>query len=241
VTDQKKKAIDSKQLLAALRGFALTLASGYEISDVFHDLTRRVTRVLAISGAGVSVMSGDKLRFATSDTERFVRLERVQEEHQAGPCVEAVRSREAVAIADPAGLAGRWPLYEKAAALVGVVAVAGVPMRSGGDILGALNLYVDHVRHWNDDEIDVAQSMADMATSYVVNASKLDQERRTTEQLELALRSRLVIEQAKGVLAAHYGISIDAAFALLRKHARRTRRNLHVVSYGVVNYGDRLI
>lgn len=146
-------------------------------------------------------MDGDRLRFVTTDTERLVELERALVEHQAGPCAEAVRAGAVVAIVDLRTHGGRWPAYADAAASLGVIAAAGIPMRNGGRALGVLNLYDNAPRPWIDDDLDVAQSLADMATSYVLNASKLDQERGTSEQLQRALSSRIVIEQAKGILA----------------------------------------
>ena len=95
------------------------------------------------------------------------------------------------------------------------------------------------VRDWTADDLDAARILADMATSYVINASELDRQRRVNEQLKEALASRIVIEQAKGALAAERGISVDEAFEVLRRHARSHSMNLRKVADAVVTLGLR--
>jgi AmiR/NasT family two-component response regulator len=112
-------------------------------------------------------------------------------------------------------------------------------MRLDDEVLGAMNIYSAEPRLWTDDEIATAQVLADMATSYLVNASELEKSRRTSEQLQEALQSRVVIEQAKGILSAERRISMDEAFETLRRHARNHNANLRAVADAVVNLGLR--
>jgi GAF domain-containing protein len=105
--------------------------------------------------------------------------------------------------------------------------------------LGALNLYHHARREWSDEDVGTATLLAAVATAYVANAARLDQFRQTTEQLQEALNSRVVIEQAKGVLAGERKISVDEAFKRLRGHARRHQTSLRAVAEAVVNIGLR--
>ena len=101
--------------------------------------------------------------------------------------------------------------------------------------MGVLNLYDDKPRSWTDDDIRAASLLADVATSYVAKAQRLDQARDTTEQLQTALDTRVAIEQAKGMIANQRDITVDAAFELLRSHARSHQATLRSVADAVVN------
>lgn len=230
----------SQQLLMrALSEFVRTLARGYAVSDVLHDLAEQVTTVLGIDGAGVSVQDGDRLQFAAALDERSAALEGAQESAQAGPCIDAWHSGAAVTVDDLQREPQGWDAYEQAARENGVAAVAGIPMQCDSQHIGALHLYSATPRHWSADDLETARILADIATSYVVHASELDRQRRLNDQLREALDSRIVIEQAKGVIAAERRISVDAAFEILRRHARSHSATLRSVAEAVVNLGLR--
>jgi AmiR/NasT family two-component response regulator len=112
-------------------------------------------------------------------------------------------------------------------------------MRLDGNRMGAISLDRMAIHHWEDDEIEAASILADMATSYVVDATEFERSRASVAQLERALESRVVIEQAKGIIAAKRDISVDDAFEILRSHARNHHANLHDVSEAVVRLGLR--
>jgi GAF domain-containing protein len=230
---------DQQLLMRALSEFAGTLAKGFAISDVLHDLAEQVRAVLGIDGAGVSVHDGDRLQFVTALDERSTVLEGVQDAGQTGPCVDAWRSGEAVTVADLRQDSHGWDGYAQTAREAGVIAIAGIPMRCGDQSIGALDLYSTTPRQWSDDDLECARVLADMATSYVIHASELDRQRRLNEQLREALDSRIVIEQAKGILAAERGITVDAAFEILRRHARSHSAPLRSVANAVVSLGMR--
>jgi len=218
--------------------FARNLAGGFDISDVLHDLCERVTSMTdEVDAAGVSVLTEDRLRFATALDEVTSQLERVQDHEQRGPCVDAARGGQAVLVSD---LAARNPygVYGSTALGLGIHAVAGIPLLASAPI-GALNLYRYQPSPWADADIAAARVFADMAASYIVNASALQQQRRMTEQLQEALESRVVIEQAKGLLAREHGCSPDQAFARLRGYARNHNENIHTVAKAVIDLGLR--
>ena len=227
-------------LATALSAFARTLAQGYEITDVLYDLTERVAEIIPVPAAGVSLLQDGALQHATSLNELAAAIEVVQEQSQQGPCVDACRTNEMVSVADVRVEPDRWPAVSRAARAAGVVAMAGIPFSNGQATLGALNLYDVEPRHWSEAELARARVLADMATGYVVNASHLQRERRTNEQLRQALENRVVIEQAKGILAAQHGISVTQAFERLRGYARSHNASTRAVADAIVHLDLRL-
>lgn len=228
-----------RQVLDAVTGFASTVSDRSDIADVLHELSARVSSTLAITGAGVSLLQDEDARFVAADNEVVARIEHMQDDTQEGPCVEVYRRNDAVAFDDLRVMREQWPRFAPHALAAGVGAVASVPLRHGETTIGAVDLYDAGPRTWSDDELRAAQLLADIAAIYVTNASQLDRERRLNEQLQTALDSRIVIEQAKGVVAAARGIDVDEAFAVLRKHARDHRATLRAVAEAVVHAGLR--
>lgn len=222
-------------LLQALSAFARTSAKGFEITDVLYDLTERAAEVVAVTSAGVSLIHDGKLRHVTSFDDAAAGIEAAQERAQRGPCVEASQTMAAVTIADVHTEPDRWPEVTRAALAAGIVAIAGIPFSPGDTALGALNLYDSRPRPWSAVDLSRAGVLADMATSYVVNASQVEHERRTNEQLQQALNNRVIIEQAKGILAAHNGVSVNEAFDRIRAHARNHNTTIRSVSEAIVN------
>jgi len=226
-------------LLESLERFATTLTGGYGVGDVLHDLTEEITDVLDLTGAGVTLIHDGKQRFVTAAIDAIATLERVQEDHQAGPCIDAATASQPMAVSDlDDGDAGqRWPDYTQAARAAGIRAVAGVPMLTEGSAVGAVNLYSSLPRDWSPEDLRVTSVFANIATGYLVHASAARQHQRTAEQLQQALTTRLIIEQAKGVLSTTHEISVDDAFALLRQHSRGHNTRIHDVARAVVD-GD---
>ena len=198
-----------------------------------------MTDVLDLTGAGVTLVHGGKQRFVTAAVESIARLERVQEDHQLGPCIDAVTTAQPMTVSDlDGGDAGRrWPEYSNAATTTGIRAVAGIPMLAEGSAVGAVNLYSREPRSWSAEDLRVASVFANIATGYLVHASAAQQHQRTAEQLQQALSTRLIIEQAKGVLATRHEINVDEAFLLLRRQARDHGTRIHDVARAVVD-GD---
>lgn len=135
----------------------------------------------------------------------------------------------------------RWGSFGPAVLEAGFVAVAAIPMHVDHTTVGALNLYDRRARQRSDDDLALALArvLAAMAASYIINASELEQARRTAEQLQEALDSRILIEQAKGILAADGTLGMDQAYRVLRRHARSHNASLRAVAEAVVNLGLR--
>lgn len=197
---------DVSLFVRTLSEFTADLVSAYDTDAMLENLAQRVTKVLDLTGSGVSLAATDgRLAFATAVPEPLRELERTQEAIQRGPCVEAFTVGATVAVPDLAAEPRGWDEYEEVAARLGVHAVAGVPMTFKGAPVGALNLYSAQAREWPEDDLAAARTMADMATGYLMNASRLREHETVNEQLQRALDSRVLIEQAKGILAEARG------------------------------------
>jgi GAF domain-containing protein len=227
---------DPDTILDSLQRFAAALSGGYGIGDVLHNLTEEMTEVLDLTGAGVTLVHDGRQRFVTAAIEAIADLERVQEDFQKGPCIDAVSAARPVTVSDitVGDASQRWPDYTTAAVRTGIRAVAGIPMCADAEAVGAVNLYDSQPRTWTAEDLRIAGIFADIATGYLVHASAAQQQQRTAEQLQEALNTRLIIEQAKGVLATKKAISIDDAFRVLRRYARDHNQRIHDVARGVV-------
>ena len=215
---------DQPLFLETLSRFAVVLPARYDLEAALSELTESVTQVLDLAGSGVTMAEEGRLRFVTAVSQASGELERNQEDQQAGPCRDAYDTGEVVRVTDVRQESARWPEFSATASRLSVAGVAGIPMRLADEIIGALNLYARGPREWSDEDIAVAGVLADVATSYVVNASKLRQQEQLSEQLQHALESRVVIEQAKG--AFKNADTVDQAYRLIRRHARNNNASL---------------
>ena len=229
--------MDSVPPLFDLRRFAAAMARQFDVNEVLYELGDGAMAILDAAGAGVSVVNeAGELVFITSTSQLVVDVERVQMEHQAGPCVEAFQRGEAVPVSDIGELV-EWPEYREAARRAGLSSVVGLPLALEDRRIGSLNVYDAKVREWTGSELASASVLADMATAYLVHAGELAKARQLTEQLQRALDSRIVIEQAKGMMSRDNSISVDVAFHLLRTFARSKNLDLREVAHRVVDSG----
>jgi GAF domain-containing protein len=180
--------------------------------------------------------SDDELKFVTATDASVVDIEAVQERHQEGPCVEAFRTGEIVTVSDIAGLQ-KWHPYRAAAADSGWKSVVGLPLSLDEHRVGSLNVYDRRVRDWSVADLDAARALADIATAYLTRAGELAEAQELSKQLQRALDSRIIIEQAKGIVSRDQQVSVDAAFELLRRYSRNTNTPLRDVATAVVNDG----
>jgi len=232
---------DQRLFMKTLTRFSVVLPEHHDLdAAALAELTKSVAAVLGLGGSGVTVAEQGKLQFVTALTQDSKELERSQQVHQEGPCRDAYETGEVVRVTDVRQESARWPDYSALAADLGVAGVAGIPMRQGDEVIGALNIYSNEPRQWSDEDIAVAVVLADVATSYVLNASKLHDQEQLSEQLQHALESRIVIEQAKGITAQRRSVSIDHAYQLMRGHARSNHASLRTVAEAIVGVGLRV-
>lgn len=229
--------LDHAALLRAYEGYAQALLRTYDIGEMLYRLTDQVVEVLDIDGAGVVLADDDdRLAAVTATDRRAAVLDEHQLEHEDGPALVAFRDNVQVRIGD-LDVDERWPGLSAAARDLGIRAVAALPMPVHARRIGALDLWSVDPHEWTDEELRVGQVLANMASGYVLNNLELSESRDLAEQLQHALDSRVVVEQAKGLVAGRRGITPTEAFDLLRQRARSTSTRLHEVCQGVVD-GD---
>lgn len=228
---------DQQRLAAVLVGFARTLADADGLEEILHQLGQHVLAVVPAAGAGVSLAdSHGRLHFLPGTDAIFARLEGGRDDLREGPSRDAYE-KGAPVVASDLGHTGRWPRFRDSAIAAGVHAAAGIPLLARQSCIGALSLYRSEVQAFTDEEVTAARVLADMATGYVVNVRDLERARQLTQELEYALSSRVLIEQAKGYLAAQLSIGMDDAFERLRRHARDHNRRLRDVAEDVLRGG----
>ena len=204
-------------LLQTLSRFAVILPARYDLQEALSELKESVTAVLGLSGSWVTMADDGRLSFLTAMSQVSAELERdhAQLHPFSCPCRDAYSTGEVVRVTDVREQSTRWPEFSAFATRLSLAGVAAIPMRLADEIIGALNLYSPEPRDWSDEDIAVAGVLANVATSYVVNASKLRQQQQLTEQLQEALKSRVIIEQAKGITAQQRAISVSQALSLI--------------------------
>ena len=151
-----------------------------------------------------------------------------------GPCLDAFGSGQTVQASAAEGSV-RWPQFAPRASAAGFRVMCAVPLQVRSTVIGALNLFRGTDEPFSDDDLEIAQAMAEIAAIALIQERALRERTLVTEQLEAALRSRVVIEQAKGMLAEYLTTTVDEAFQLLRSYARNHNRKLTDVAADVVN------
>ncbi|WP_380160849.1 GAF and ANTAR domain-containing protein [Kineococcus sp. R86509] len=221
---------------AAVNDVAQVLADHGEALDLAHRLVHHCARLLSASAVGLVVEDGDghlQPLAATSDDVRGVEV--VQLQTGQGPCLDAYRTGQVVSVPTAAELTARWPEFARSAREAGVMAVHSVPVGSGGRTIGALNLFRDHEGPYSAVESDVAHAMASFGAIGLTQLEHVAEGARVRAQLQEALDSRIVLEQAKGALAERYRCHPDEAFQRLRARARAERRRLRDVAQEIVD------
>lgn len=204
-------------------------ADGFDVLELLHDLTAYAVGLLGVGSAGVTVLnrSGQVDYLAASD-ETCRRLQEDQLELDEGPCLDSARTGRMltpVLLHADRHSRRRWPHFTSRALRAGITSVAAVPLRTPRNPLGALNL-LSSGRVPTREDLCLAQALADAVGICLRHRQDLLTREETIGQLEEALESRVVIEQAKGVLASRLGVDVEEAFARLRRHARSRRLKL---------------
>jgi transcriptional regulator with GAF, ATPase, and Fis domain len=204
-----------------------TLVTDFDIIDFLERLAGRCADLLGVAACGVLLADHhDTLNLVAASSEPARLLELVQLQNDDGPCMHAYRTGQPVQLADVDEVGARWPAFSAAARAAGFAAVQALPMRLREERLGALNLFTAQPGQLDDDTVALGQALADAATIGIVHQRAMTRSGLVAEQLQTALNSRIVIEQAKGFLAERLGITVDEAFIILRHRARDTNRKL---------------
>lgn len=227
--------ISTERLTDVFVEVADTLITDFDLVDFLHKLTDHAA---AVSGAeAVGLMLADQqgqLRYMAASNETGKMLELFQLQNAEGPCLDCFSTRDPVINADLAAASDRWPKFAPAAIAAGFQSVHAFPMRLRDSVIGALNLFGHADVAFKEEEVRVVQALADVATIGLLQERSIARSDSLTEQLQGALNSRIVIEQAKGALARQEGTTPAAAFELMRSEARQTRRRLVDVATDVI-------
>lgn len=211
------------------------LVDDYDFVEFLHDLT---VKAAAVSGAdAVGLVLSDhrgRVRFMAASNETGKLLELFQIQNDEGPCLDCVTTGAPIVNADLASASDRWPAFAPLAIEAGFQSVHAFPMRLRDKVIGALNLFGTEDSRFEPEEVRVVQALADVATIAILHERNISQAEVLTEQLQGALNSRVVIEQAKGALAHAEGISTADAFAMLRTRARSHNERLVDVALSVL-------
>jgi transcriptional regulator with GAF, ATPase, and Fis domain len=206
----------------AFVALADTLVDEYDIIDLLDHLVAYSVELLAADAAGILLADArGALHAVASSSEDAEMMELLQLQAEQGPCVDCFRSAAPVSVADLNQAADRWPRFVAAAAhQASFASVHALPLRLRGQAIGALNLLHRTPASLPEDDLALGQALADIATIGILQERAIRRGEVVNEQLQAALTSRVVIEQAKGVLAQHLGLSMDQAFNRLRGYVR---------------------
>ncbi len=212
-----------------------TLVADFDIADFLDVLTQRCIELLDVSAAGVVLSDpGGGLSVVATSSQRAELLELFAVQTGNGPCVDCVRTGLPTGCDDLTGEDQRWPGFAAAARERGYRAVRALPMRLRDQTVGALSLLGTAPGALDDDRTHLGQALAAVATIGILQHRTIEHGDRITGQLQTALTSRVVIEQARGVLAERGGLSVDDAFSALRGYARANSRPLTPLALAVV-------
>lgn len=212
-----------------------TLVDEFDVVDLLQMLTERSVELLGADASGL--MLADQrgaLQLMAWTVERARLLELLELQIQEGPCRDCYLTGQAITNVDLAEAVERWPVFTPAAVEAGFGATHALPMRLRGQVIGVLNLFTEGPAHLSEDDIAIGQAMADVATIGLLHERTLHEQTIVSEQLQSALQSRILVEQAKGVLAARADISVNDAFTRMRTHARNHGLTLTAVASAVV-------
>ncbi|MCC8908677.1 MULTISPECIES: GAF and ANTAR domain-containing protein [unclassified Curtobacterium] len=211
------------------------LVDDYDVVELLQNLVDSVVDIFDASAAGILLVNqSQELEVLASTSDRSSFLGLLQLDAGEGPCVECFATGRPVSVRDHAEMERRWPTFAAASAESGYASVHAIPMRLRDTTLGSLNLFRETEGALNRDDALAAQALTDVATISILQQRSLEHANLAQQQLQRALDSRIVIEQAKGFLAQTHRIDMDQAFAKLRAHARSNQELLADVARAVV-------
>jgi GAF domain-containing protein len=212
-----------------------TLVDDFDVVELLARLTDRCVDVLDAAAAGIMLLApeGD-LRVMASSSEAMRLLELFELQSQEGPCLDSYRSAEPVLRQDLVEARARWPRFATEALEAGFHSVQALPMRLRGSVIGVLNLFHLDPTEMSHADVAVAQALADVATIAIIQHRALLEGQRVNEQLQNALNSRVVIEQAKGVISEQAGLDMEQAYLRLRNHARNHNLRIADLAHSVI-------
>lgn len=224
-----------RQILDTFVSLSDTLVDDYDVVELAQVLVDRSAALFGAASVGLLLADRNRTVEVLASTDEDARLiDLMQLRAGEGPCVECLRTGIPVEVADARDEAERWPAFAALALELKLHSVTSVPMRLRAATIGSLNIFRREPGTIDEKDRAVVQAFADVATIGILNQRTLEASETVTAQLEHALSSRVVIEQAKGVISFGHGLSVDDAFTRLRNYARRASLPLTEVARRVV-------
>jgi signal transduction protein with GAF and PtsI domain len=215
--------------------FADTLIDDYDVIEFLLIVTNRTAELLGASDVGLLLADQrGRLQFMAASNEDVQRLELFQLQVSEGPCLDAFETGQAVVNANLAEASDRWPSFAPRATSDGYRSAHAFPLRLRQEVIGSIGVFDTDVREWETSEVHIVQALAHVATIGLLQERAIRRGEVLAEQLQSALNSRIVIEQAKGAIAQFRDVSVDDAFLILRDHARRTNSRLGDVAHAAI-------
>jgi transcriptional regulator with GAF, ATPase, and Fis domain len=213
-----------------------TLVADFDVIDFLHTLATRSVELLGASAAGI--MLADQrgaLQVVASSTEEARLLELYELQNNEGPCLDCYRTGGPVAREDLPAMHAAWPAFTPQLQQLGFRSAQALPMRLRSETIGALNLFRTEPGRLSEADLGIGQAMADVATVGLLQERAIAARELVATQLQAALTSRVVLEQAKGMLAQGAGLTMDQAFQLMRGYARSNNRRLSEVAARIID------
>jgi len=213
-----------------------TLVDDFDVVELLTRLADRCVDLLDVAAAGLMLVAPDgDLRVMASSSEAMRVLELFELQAHEGPCLDCHRTGQPVLNQDLAAVNGRWPRFAAEALAAGFHSVHALPLRLRGTVLGALNLFQLEPGEMLQADVDAAQALADVATIAILSHRASLEAQVVNDQLNTALNSRIVIEQAKGMIAERAGLNMEQSFAILRGYARTHNLRLQAVAHHIID------
>jgi transcriptional regulator with GAF, ATPase, and Fis domain len=226
----------NQRVRATFVELADTLVDDYDVIDFLDILAQRVVELLDVSACGVLLADHHgNLNLLAASTEQTRLLELFQLQNSQGPCLDCYHSGRSVQCDDLTKADSRWPLFAPASVASGYAAVHALPMRLREEIIGAMNLFSAAPGPLTTESLELGQALADTATIGILHERTVRRHEEVADQLQAALNSRILIEQAKGVLAQRLNVTVDQAFTALRGHARDTNTKITKIAGAVID------
>ena len=227
--------VSTQRLADVFVELADTLVDDFDLIEFLMMVAHRTSEL--IGDADVGILLADQrgnLQFMAGSNEDVRRLELFQVQVHEGPCQDAFRGGQPVVNAALDEAQDRWPRFAPRAAQAGYLSVHAFPLRLRDQVIGAIGVFGHDDARWDDTDVHITQTLAHVATIGLLQERAVRRGAALSEQLQAALNSRIVIEQAKGAIAQAQGVSVDEAFVRLRAHARRSGTHLVDVAHAAL-------
>lgn len=228
--------VTQERLLDVFVELADTLVAEFDVIDFLHALTETSVELLDADAAGLMLADqrGD-LQVVASSVDEARLLELFELQHDEGPCLDCFRQGQPVVNIDPDEAERRWPAFGAAVRAANFTSVHALPLRLRDEVIGSMNVFLARPGGLSPADLTLGQGLADIATIGLLQERAIREKQVLAEQLQGALNSRVLIEQAKGILAERHEMPMTRAFAALRTQARHTGIALHQVATQVID------